>query len=42
MSEPLRTASGDCLCSNNTGRYTDSEKQALFWADFPAVASAER
>ncbi|KQX65962.1 hypothetical protein ASD06_06065 [Angustibacter sp. Root456] len=37
VSEPLRTASGDCLCSNNTGRYTDPEKQSLFWADFPAV-----
>ncbi|HEX3004905.1 MAG TPA: OmpA family protein, partial [Angustibacter sp.] len=39
VSEPLRTASGDCLCSNNTGRYTDPEKQSLFWADFPAVTS---
>ncbi|MGN6301117.1 MAG: OmpA family protein [Angustibacter sp.] len=38
VSEPLRTASGDCLCSNNTGRYTDPEKQSLFWADFPAAS----
>jgi outer membrane protein OmpA-like peptidoglycan-associated protein len=33
---PLRTASGDCLCSSNTGRFTDADKQTLYWADFPA------
>ena len=36
VAEPLRSATGACLCSNNTGRYFDSDKQALFWADFPA------
>jgi outer membrane protein OmpA-like peptidoglycan-associated protein len=41
VSEPLRTSSGDCLCSNNTGRYTDPQKQSLFWADFPAAASEQ-
>jgi outer membrane protein OmpA-like peptidoglycan-associated protein len=39
VSDPLRTANGDCLCSKNTGRYTDSDKQSLFWADFPAPAN---
>ena len=38
VSEPLRTADGACLCSSNTGRYIDDDKQPLFWADFPAPA----
>lgn len=36
VTDPLRTPDGACLCSSNTGRYIDTDKQALFWADFPA------
>lgn len=38
VTEPLRAADGKCLCSQNTGRFTDRKKQSLYWADFPAPA----
>jgi outer membrane protein OmpA-like peptidoglycan-associated protein len=40
LAEPMRLADGSCLCSTNTQRLTSRDKQALFWADFPAPASS--
>ncbi|GAB3591165.1 hypothetical protein GCM10027446_08180 [Angustibacter peucedani] len=36
LAEPLRAEDGTCLCSQNTGRSTLSDRQSLYWADFPA------
>jgi outer membrane protein OmpA-like peptidoglycan-associated protein len=39
LAAPLRGASGNCLCSTNTQKIPDTERQALYWADFPAPRS---
>jgi outer membrane protein OmpA-like peptidoglycan-associated protein len=40
LAEPMRLADGTCLCSTNTQKLTSRDKQALYWADFPAPASS--
>lgn len=36
LARPLRQSDGSCLCSRNTQALTPRDKQALYWADFPA------
>lgn len=36
LAQPLRQSDGSCLCSRNTQKLTSRDKQALYWADFPA------